>query len=151
MYILISTAHDDKDNIWACSAMIDGLLYTLEAFTPLSNKYSYIDHCLLLDMTLKYGSSKQITSMLNRFSALTAGPVVIADLIAGIMSGSRRSSSLISNHILSFQYSLINLTSITNVIDTEVWTQLLRDKQSLLQVTCAEELPLTLQIFYMKY
>lgn len=141
MYILISTAHDDKDNIWACSAMIDGLLYTLEAFTPLSNKYSYIDHCLLLDMTLKYGSSKQITSMLNRFSALTAGPVVIADLIAGIMSGSRRSSSLISNHILSFQYSLINLTSITNVIDTEVWTQLLRDKQSLLQVTCAEELP----------
>ncbi|EFO63072.1 Hypothetical protein GLP15_1784 [Giardia lamblia P15] len=141
MYVLISTAHDDKDSTWACSVMIDGLLYILEAFTPLSNKYSYTDHCLLLDMMLKYGSPRQITSMLGRFSVLTAGPIVIADLIAGVMSGSRRSSSLISNHIFSFQYSLISLTSITNIIDTEVWIQLLRDKHSLLQTACIEELP----------
>ena len=140
IYILISAVHDDRKNAWACSAIIDGLLYTLEAFTPLSNKYSYTDHCLLLDMILKYGNHGHMTSILSRFSALTAGSVTIADFIASIMSGHRNVGSLISNHILSFRHALVNLISVTNIIDIGAWARLLQNKHDLLQITCTEEL-----------
>lgn len=147
IYVLVSIIQNDNSNTWACSAIIDGLLYTIEMFVSFNKQYlhlcsySYTDHCLLLDIILKYGPPEHVSSMLNRFSTLPAGSVTIADFISNLMSGHRGTTSLISNHILSFRYSVVNLTSITNVINIDTRAQLLQNRHDLLQVAYTDELP----------